>query len=406
MLTDILCKGSTCPPEKTRIRLSDSGGLYLEVAVTGSKRWFWKYRFGGKEKRLALGSYPAVSLKDARLTRDQARSRHADGTDPAMERRVSKLARTAATENTFEAVARELHAIKAPGWSERYATLWLLRLEQDLFPWIGTMQAGAIPPAALLGAIRRVEQRGAIETAHVIMRSAGQVFTYAVATGRAERNPATGMTQTLKPMLVKHMAAILEPERLRDLAQGIHAYHGHATTLAALHASLLLFQRPGNIRMMEWEDVDLETRVWTIPASKMKLRKQAKKSGPPHLVPLATQMSELLHKQHDLTGTGRYVFPTLYSGDRPMSENTINTALRRMGFGADEMTAHGFRATARTILAERLDVNPEVIEAQLAHAKAGPLGAAYDRTQFLPQRIEMMQRWADYLDELADLKPH
>lgn len=401
MLTDIACKGAVCPPEKPRARFTDSGGLYLEVAPNGSKRWFWKYKFAGKEKRLALGSYPSTGLKDARLARDVARGQVAAGTDPAMERRVAKLTRTAAAADTFEAAARELHKVKAPGWSERYAGLWLLRMEQDLFPWIGNMPVGAVPPQALLGALRRVEQRNAIETAHVLMRTAGQVFAYAVSTGRAERNPATGMAQTLKPMLVKHMAAILDPEKLRTLVLAMRDYHGHATTKAALQASLLLFQRPGNIRMMAWADLDLEAALWTIPAAKMKLRKQAKASGPPHLVPLSTQMVALLRAQQALTGTGEYVFPTLYSGSRPMSENTVNTSLRRMGFGADEMTAHGFRATARTILAERLGVDPEVIEAQLAHAKAGPLGAAYDRAKYLPQRFVMMQTWADYLDTIT-----
>lgn len=401
MLTDIACKGAVCPADKPRARLTDSGGLYLEVAPSGSKRWFWKYKFGGKEKRLAVGSYPATGLKDARLARDAARGQLAAGVDPAMERRVAKLTRAAAAADTFEAAARELHRVKAPGWSARYAGLWLLRMEQDLFPWIGSMPVGAVPPQALLGALRRVEQRGAIETAHVLMRTAGQVFAYAVSTGRAERNPATGMAATLKPMLVKHMAAILDPDKLRDLVRAMRQYHGHATTQAALQASVLLFQRPGNIRMMAWADLDLDAALWTIPAEKMKLRKQAKASGPPHLVPLSTQMVALLREQFHLTGSGDYVFPTLYSGSRPMSENTINTALRRMGFGADEMTAHGFRATARTILAERLGVDPEVIEAQLAHAKTGPLGAAYDRAKYLPQRFVMMQTWADFIDALA-----
>lgn len=400
MLTDPACKNAKCPEGKARIRLADSGGLYLEVAPNGSKRWFWKYYFDGKEKRLALGSYPAVPLKAARLTRDEARQLQQSGTDPAQQRQLDRLQRKTKAAVTFEAVARELHAIKAPTWSEQYGARWLERMEKDLFPRIGSLPLSDITAPLLLEVLRKVEARGAKETAHTLRQTAGQVFRYGVATGRCDRNPAPDLQGTLQPVVVRHMPALLKPEDVGGLMRAIYAYEGQPTTRAALILSALLFQRPGNVRAMEWGELDMDRAMWEIPSAKMKRTKQAKASGRPHFVPLARQAVETLKEIHPLTGHGRYVFPGLHSRERPMSENTVNTALRRMGYSGDEMTAHGFRSMARTILVERTHIAADVIEAQLAHGKSGPLGAAYDRAEFMQQRREMMQVWADYLDQL------
>jgi integrase len=402
MLTDPACKNAKCPEGKARVRFADSGGLYLEVAPNGSKRWFWKYYFDGKEKRLALGSYPDTTLKQARTARDDARKVQQSGVDPVQQRHIGRLIGKRDAGTTLEAVAREFHGTKASGWSPTYAARWLDRMEKDLFPWLGALQLSEITAPMLLQALRRVEGRGAGETAHTLRQSAGQVFRYGIATGRAERNPAPDLHGALQPVVVRHMPAVLDPDKAGELMRAIHGYQGQPTTRAALLLSALLFQRPGNLRAMEWAELDVDGGLWTIPSDKMKRTKQAKASGRPHFVPLAKQAVEILRELQPLTGHGRYVFPGLHSHDRPMSENTVNTALRRMGYSRDEMTAHGFRSMARTILVERTRVAPEVIEAQLAHGKSGPLGAAYDRAEFMQQRREMMKVWADYLDQLRE----
>ncbi|MEO6410293.1 MAG: integrase arm-type DNA-binding domain-containing protein, partial [Burkholderiaceae bacterium] len=382
-LTDPACKHATCPPDKPRARFTDAGGMYLEVAPSGSKRWFWKYLFGGKEKRLALGSYPQTSLKGARHARDDARRLHSQGTDPVQRRRLDKLTNAVQRDATFEAVARELYAAKASGWSAQYGARWIERMEKDLFPWIGALSLPEITAPLLLQTLRRIEGRGANETAHTLRQTAGQVFRYGVQTGRCERNPAGDLAGALKTINVKHMAAVVEPRQAGDLMRSILAYTGHPTTRAALRLAAMLFQRPGNIRQMEWAEID--GALWTIPASKMKRTVHGKANGRPHLVPLPRQAVAVLDDLEPLTGHGRYVFPSLLTGERPMSENTLRTALRRMGYTNDEMTPHGFRAMARTIMVEKLDVPADVIEAQLAHGKSGPLGAAYDRAEFMEQ---------------------
>lgn len=406
-LTDVACRTSTCPADKVRVRLNDGGGLYLEVAPNLSRRWFWKYYFGGKEKRLALGHYSeagskkvSVSLRDAREARDDARKLLRKGTDPAQQRQLDKLTRQAVAGITFEAVARELHATKHSGWSPRYAARWIERMEKDLFAWIGSLPLKDITAPLLLHTLRRIENRGAHETAHTLRQTAGQVFRYGIATGRCERNPAPDLHGALKPIVVKHMAAVLEPTGVSALMRAISQYEGQPLTRAALELSALLFQRPGNIRQMEWSEVDLEGAMWTIPAAKMKRTVHGKVNGRPHLVPLAPRAISILRDLWPLSRHGSFVFPSLLTGERCMSENTLRTALRRMGYTNDEMTPHGFRAMARTVLVEQLNVNPDVIEAQLAHGKSGPLGAAYDRAQFMTQRRSMMVKWAAYLDEL------
>jgi integrase len=400
MLTDIACRAATCPPDKKRARIADFGGMYLEISPSGSKRWFWKYYLDGKEKRLALGSYPAVPLKQARQDRDDARKVLQTGADPAKRRQLERLHARQHSENTFEAVARELHATKGPSWSPRYAERWLERMEKDLFPWIGSVPLPDITAPMLLNTLRRIERRGARETAHTLRKTAGQVFQFGIATGRCARNPAPDLHGALQPRTVKHMSAILEPAKAGELMRAIHDYPGQPVTRGALLLSALLFQRPGNIRAMEWAEVDLDAAVWTIPSMKMKRKLAQKINGRPHVVPLAPQAVAILREVYPLTVGGTYVFPSLISTKRPMSENTVRVALRRMGYSNDDMTPHGFRAMARTMLVEKLGISPDVIEAQLAHVKSGPLGSAYDRAEFLDQRRAMMCAWADYLDQL------
>lgn len=401
MLTDPDCRNAACPPDKKRVRLSDGGGLYLEVAPNGSKRWFWKFYPDGKESRLALGSYPKLSLKNARKERDEAREARKSGTNPVQKRKADKLATSASSATTFEGVAREYFGTKASSWSPRYTARWIQRMEKDLFPVLGALPLASITAPVLLDALRRVERRGAIETAHTLRQTAGQVFRYGVQTGRCERSPAGDLHGALRPLNVKHMAAVLEPGKVGELMRAIDAYAGQPTTRAALALSALLFQRPGNIRAMEWSEIDTQRELWTIPAAKMKRRLHGKINGRPHLVPLAPQALAILEELRPLTGHGRHVFPSLITGERCMSENTIRVALRRMGYSNDDMTPHGFRAMARTLIAEQLPgVSPDVIEAQLAHGKSGPLGMAYDRAEFMEQRRQMMATWADYLDRL------
>jgi integrase len=409
MLTDTQCRNVKCPENRKRVRLADTGGLYLEVAANGSKRWFAKYRFGGKERRIALGSYPAVTLKEAREERESARRTRAAGADPVQARRVAKVASKAASATTFEAVAREFHATKVSGWSATYGERWVERMEKDLFPLVGGMPLANITPPILLDALRRVEKRGAVETAHTLRKTAGQVFRYGVQTGRCERNPAADLNGALQPAKVKHMAALLDPVKVGYLMRAIDGYAGQPTTRAALLLSALLFQRPGNIRAMEWAEIDADAVLWTIPAAKMKRTLHGKTNGRPHLVPLAPQSLAILNELRPLTAHGRYVFPSLKTGEQCMSENTIRAALRGMGYSNAEMTPHGFRALARTLIIENVPgVAADVIEAQLAHGKSGPLGMAYDRAEFMAQRRALMKAWADYLDLLrggADVIP-
>ena len=403
VLTNPACLNARCPEGKARHRLPDAGGLYLEVAPNGSKRWFAKYRFGGKEKRLALGRYPDVTLKAARDGRDTARKTRAGGTDPVQKRKAEKIASAINSATTFEAVARELHATKASTWSTHHAAQWLRTLEKDVFPWLGSLPLADVSAPLLLDALRRVEKRGTIRSAHDLREYAGQVFRFGVQTGRCPGNPAADLRGALTPFTVKHLAAVLDPVKAGELLRAVGVYNGQPVTRAALVLSALLFQRPGNIRAMEWAELDVDTAMWTIPALKMKRTAAGKLNGRPHLVPLAPQTLALLADLRPLTGAGRYVFPSLLTGDRCMSENTVRSALRRLGYSNDEMTAHGFRAMARTLMAERLPgISVEVIEAQLAHGKSGPLGMAYDRAEFMDQRRKMMNEWAGYLDRLRD----
>jgi len=386
-------------------RLFDGAGLYLEIAPSGGKWWRFKYRFDGKEKRLSLGTYPDVPLagrKDAatgrwidgaRDKRDRARKLLAEGIDPAEHRKAHKAARADRAANSFEVVAREWFAKYAPGWVPGHADKIIRRLERDIFPWIGARAIADITAPELLAAVRRIEERGAVETAHRALQNCGQVFRYAIATGRAERDPTPDLKGALPPVKQTHLAAITEPKAVGELLRAINSYRGSFVTKCAMRLAPLVFVRPGELRRAEWSEFDLERAEWNIPAERMKMRE-------PHLVPLSRQAVAILRELHAVTGEGRYLFPGARTTRRPMSDNAILAALRRMGYGKDEMTGHGFRAMARTILDEVLKVRPDYIEHQLAHAVRDPNGRAYNRTAHLAERRDMMQRWADYLDRL------
>lgn len=380
---------------------SDGGGMYLHVTATG-KYWRMAYRFAGKQKLLALGVYPAVTLAKARRKREEAKERLAEGVDPSSAKRAEKIAVRVAAANTFEAVAREFHGQRLEAWSEGHAEKWLRYLTKDAFPYIGRLPLPEISAPMLLEVLRRVEKRGVIFSAHVLGTYCGQVFRYGIQTGRCEHNPASDLQGALKPYTVKHMAAVLEPQKAGELLRAFDGYMGQPTTKAALQLSALLFQRPGNIRKMQWDWVDFKHGMLTIPSEEMKRKKIQKLNGRPHFVPLAPQAIAILKEILPLTGHGRYVFPSIRTGEQPMSDNTLNAAMRGLGFTSDEMTAHGFRAMARTMMMERMRGIPkDVIEAQLAHGKNDdPLGGAYDRADYMEQRREMMNAWADYLDKL------
>jgi len=373
-------------------KMGDAGGLYLEVAPSGGKWWRLKYRHGGKEKRLSLGVYPDVSLKDARQRRDDARKLLANDVDPAENRKATKAAKVERAGNSFEVIAREWYAKNSPGWAENHGKRILQRLERDLFPWIGGRPIAEITAPELLAVLRRIEERGAVETAHRAHQNCGQVFRYAIATGRAERDPSPDLKGALPPVKEKHLAAITDPKQIGALLRAMDDYQGQFVTKCALRLAPLVFVRPGELRNAEWAEFDLNKAEWNIPAERMKMRE-------PHLIPLSAQAVAILRELHPLTGEGRYLFPSARTRGRPMSDNAILSALRRMGFEKDEMSGHGFRAMARTVLDEVLQVRPDYIEHQLAHAVRDPNGRAYNRTAHLGERRKMMQLWADYLDK-------
>ena len=401
MLTDAECRNAICPPDKKQARFADSGGLYLQVSPAGSKRWFWKYRIFGVEKRLALGSYPAVNLKLARTARDDAKAQKSDGGDPMVARKVAKLKALTPAADTFEATALEWYAIRLDSWSSHYAIREKRNLEKDLFPFLGSRHIGDIEAIELLATVRRVEERGALDVAHRVLTTAGQVWRYAVATGRAQRDVSADIRGALKPHHGKHFAAITDPLALGKLIRVIRGYQGGPIVRAALQLAPLLFQRPGELRAAAWAEFDLDAALWTIPSNRMKRSVEGKQNGKPHQVPLSTQAVAILTKLQPLTGHGALVFHGERSHDRPISDNTLRAALLTLGYGPDVQSVHGFRATARTLLAEELNIDPLVIEAQLAHAVKDANGRAYNRTQYLKHRTSMMQQWADFLDKLA-----
>ncbi len=388
-LTDT--KVRNAKPLQKEYKLFDGGGLFLLITHSGGKLWHFKYRFEGKEKKLAFGAYPEISLLDARQRRDDARRLLANNVDPGAVRKAQKQAKIETTE-TFEVIAREWHARFKPTWKESHSERIIGRLEREVFPLLGQTPMSKIKAPELLAVLRRIETRGTFELAHRIRAICGQVFRYAVATGRAERDPAADLRGALTPVQTINRAAITDPAKAGQLLRAIEAYQGSFVVQCALKVAPLVFVRPGELRHAEWSEINLENAEWNIAASKMKMKE-------PHLVPLSKQTIEILTELKKLTGTGRYVFPGR-TAERPMSENAILVALRTMGYAKDEMSGHGFRAMARTMLDEVLQVRPDLIEHQLAHAVRDPLGRAYNRTQHLNERKRMMQIWADYLDGL------
>jgi integrase len=374
----------------------DGGGLYLEVTKTGGRYWRLKYYFLRIERRLALGVYPTVSLKDARERREAAKKLLSQGIDPGEVKRASKEEAISAAKNTFSALAAQWLEVTASKRSEETQKKVKSWLQKDVLPQIGAIQIREVTARDILEkVIRRAEARGTIETALRLGQLCSQIMRFAVASGAAERDVSSALRGAAKTKETKHFAAITDPKKLVPLLRAIDAYQGHMTTVAALKLAPLVFVRPGELRTAEWIEIDCKERLWRIPGSKMKMKVD-------HIVPLSKQALKIIEALQPVTGGGKYLFPSIRTGERPMSENTVNAALKGMGFSAEEHTGHGFRATARTILDEVLDERVDLIEHQLAHMVTDSNKRAYNRTAHLPARMEMMQRWADYLDALRD----
>ena len=389
-LTDIKVKNAK--PREKAYKLADAEGLFLLVTPKGSKYWRLKYRFNGKEKLLAIGVYDRTTLADARIKRNEARNLLAKGIDPNLVKQERKRSGKAAAENSFEAIACEWFTKFSTKWTPKHAERTMRQFEKELFPWIGKQAINEISPPTLLSVLRRIESRGAIETAHRTHQLCGQVFRYAIATGRAERDQAADLRGALPPARKKHYASLIDPKAVGDLLRAINDYQGHFVTKCALRLAPLFFVRPGELRHTEWIEFNFEAAEWRLPAEKMKGRIM-------HIVPLSKQAMSILRDLQPLTGNGKYVFPCVRAPKRAMSENTINAGLRRLGYTKEEMTGHGFRSMASTLLNEQ-GWNPDAIERQLAHGERNTVRAAYNYAEYLPERKKMMQHWADYLDEL------
>ena len=390
-LTDTACKNAKPKPDGKPAKYADEKGMYLLVNQTG-KYWRLDYRYANKRKTLAIGVYPTVTLKDAREKRDVARRLLAEDIDPGEHRKVTKASKVLQAENSFEAVAREWFTKFKPTWTDGHAERIIRRLERDIFPWLGSRPIADIEAPELLTNLQRIERRGAIETAHRAMQNTSQIFRYAIATGRAKYNPAADLTGALAPTIKTSFPTITDPTKIAELLRAIDGYQGTLATQCALKLAPLVFVRPGELRQAEWGEVDLENALWVIPAARMKMREK-------HVVPLSRQAIAILSELKPLTGNGRYVFPGARSNGRPMSENTVNAALRRLGYDKDTMTGHGFRHMASTLLNEQ-GWNRDAIERQMAHAERNSIRATYNYAEYLPERNKMMQAWADYLDSL------
>lgn len=389
-LTDITVRNAK-PTDKAQ-KLSDAGGLYLLVHPNGSKYWRLKYRFLGKEKVLAIGIYPPVTLAEARISRDDAKKLLANGKDPSGVKQSIKAEARLEAANTFEAIAREWLGKKGAKQVDKTRNRNLRILELNIFKYLGTTPISQVTSKQLLSALHKMEQRGITDSAHRALQICGEIFRYAIATERAQADLSLVLKGALAPVKEKHHASITDAKGVADLLRSIHIYEGNILTQQALKLAPLVFVRPGELRHAEWSEIDLNASEWRIPAHKMKM-------GIVHIVPLSKQSVEILNELQAINGDGKYVFPGLRSTDRPMSENTVNAALRRLGFEKGQMTGHGFRSLASTILHEQ-GWPHEAIERQLAHAERNKVSAAYNYAEHLPKRREMMQAWADYLDAL------
>lgn len=387
-LTDTACKNAKTRENGSPAKYSDEKGMHLLVSKAG-KYWRLDYRFNDKRKTLALGIYPNISLKEARDKRDEARRLLNEGIDPSEHRKLMKTSNRLNAESSFESIAREWFAKFKPKWTDGHASRIIRRLEQNIFPWLGTRPIMDIKPLELLSALQRIEKRDAIETAHRAKQSCAQVFQYAIATGRADRNPAADLNGAIAPAIKSSFATITDPSRIAELLRAIDGYRGTFITQCALKLAPLLFVRPGELRQAEWREIDLKESLWVIPAERMKMREK-------HFVPLSRQAVEVLSELHPLTGSGRFIFPGARTNGRPMSENTVNAALRRLGYTKEEMTGHGFRHMASTLLNEQ-GWNRDAIERQMAHAEHNSIRAIYNYAEYMTERTKMMQAWADYL---------
>jgi len=392
-LSDPACKNAK--PKDKAYKLADEKGMFLLINPNGSKYFRLKYRFNGKEKTLALGVYPETSLKTARENRDKARKQIIDGIDPNENKKAVKQSKAESAANSFEVIAREWYERNVGDKSTDHKKRVTGLFERDLFPYIGNKPITDLKAPELLAALRRIEARNAIETAHRALQVCGQVFRYAIATGRTERDITPDLRGSLMTIKGGHFSAVTEPKQAAELLRAIDGYSGSFVVKSALQLAPLVFVRPGELRQAEWEHIDFETKEW---------RYLVTKTQTPHIVPLSAQALTILQELKPLTGNGRYVFPSARTpnGSRPMSDMALLAALRRMGISKDEMTVHGFRALARTVLDEVLGFRPDFIEHQLAHAIKDPNGRAYNRTAHLAERRKMMQSWADYLDGLKN----
>ena len=385
-LTDTEIRG--LKPKEKPYKVSDGHGLYLLINKNGSRWWRFKYRIAKKEKLLSLGVYPDISLKLARERCEEVRRQLSTGADPSAKRKAEKIAQA----DSFEAVAREWFAKFSANWADSHSSKVLRRLEMDVFPWLGSRAVSQILPSELLTCLRRVEARGALDSAHRVQQTCGQIFRYAIATGRADRDSSADLRGALPPATSGHFASITEPVRIGELLRAIAGYRGTFVTYSALRLAPLVFVRPGELRQAQWPEFDLDAAEWRIPPERMKARVL-------HIVPLSRQASEIVRELRRVTGEGRYLFPSVRTTARPISDNTLNAALRRLGYTTNDMTAHGFRSMASTLLNEQ-GWGRDAIERQLAHGERNEVRAAYNYAEYLPERRRMMQAWADFLDGL------
>jgi integrase len=393
-LTDIQVKKATFDNSKKVTKIFDEKGMFLQVMKNGSKYFKFQYYFAGKQKQISLGVYPETSLKEAREKRDEARKMVSNGINPSEVRKLNKQNLIDDLANNFQSVASEWYVKYKSKWTPKHAERKWRSLEKDVLPYIGKMPIRSITPQDILKVLNRIQDRGAIETAHRVKTICGEVFRYGVIINKCERDYTLDLKGALLSPKTKHMACIKDPKKLGDLLKAIDNYEGEFVTRCALKLTPVVFARPGELRQAEWSEIDFEKKHWRIPAYKMKMRRE-------HIIPLSKQAIEILKDIEPVTGRWKYVFPSILSKDRPMSNNTINTALRRMGYTNDEVTAHGFRGTASTLLYEN-GFKEAHIETQLAHTEQNKVKAAYNHAKYIEERTRMMQWWADYLDELKN----
>jgi len=375
-------------PKEKQYKLSDGRGMYLIVAPRGGRYWRLDYRFNGKRQTLSLGTFPSTSLKEARRKCEKTKSLIEDGIDPSHQRKI----KLAGDKDSFEAVAMEWYGKYRSQWTDNHATTTLRRIEANLLPWLGSRPIAVIEPREILQTLRRIEKRGSLETAHRVQQIASRIFRYAVATGQCSRDPTTDLKGALPPTRSTHFPTITDPTEIGTLLRTIDGYQGSPITQFALQMAPLVFVRPGELRHCEWAEIRTDEATWRIPSTKMKMRRD-------HIVPLSRQALSILEELQPLTGSGIYAFPSARSATRPMSENTINGALRRLGYTTDEFTGHGFRSMASTILNEN-SWNRDAIERQLAHVDNNSIRATYNYAEHLEERRRMMQWWANYLDKI------